>query len=227
MNVTRKRGRGPALMTVDSLHASFQKIDTKVRHMIEKGCTDSALNQCISRLWMQHFHHNLSKAATKGMIMHYRSLYKSRKTRKQKGQKGGMAPLDYSGGQGTTEIYGRFPVAEGSSSKFVHALGSPAGHGTFESSIGTTCTRQQGGGILDTASAFIGQNGTVASVGMGHPIQSIPSNTLQNAINAGQGRPSATNPDPTAPAWKSHVFMPKTFNTEALQKFDMSPVYKY
>jgi hypothetical protein len=219
-------------MTVDSLHASFQKIDAKVRHMIEKGCTNSSLEQCIRRLWSQQFHHSLSKPALHGMIMHYRAMYSSRKTRKA--QKGGMAPLEYSGGQGATEsVYGRFPVEGGSSRQYVGDLGL---NRTFESSIGTTCTSQQGssrrnrrqkqkgGGILDTAMSLITDNGISQGVGMGHPIASIPQNPTQ-AIYAFQGKPTFQRSPPEDPAWKLRHFNPKIFNAQEQQTFQLSPTY--
>lgn len=221
-------------MTVDSLHASFQRVDAKVKHMIEKGCTNHALEECIRRLWSQQFHQDLSKAATAGMIMHYRALYKNKKTRKNS-QKGGMAPLEYSSGQGADVVYGRFPVFEGSSPKFVQSLGGVEGQRTVESSIGTSCTKQQGGrqsrgrqrggGIFDDiGSAFTG-GGVGRSMAMGHPIVSVPANGLQNTVNAFQASPSSRNGDPTAPAWQNRPFDPKPYDANSAQTFTLSQVY--
>jgi hypothetical protein len=67
----------------------------------------------IDKTWENLFHHGLSAAALKGLTMHYRALYRSRRTRKNK-QRGGMAPLDWTLGQGTTApVYGSFPVEIG------------------------------------------------------------------------------------------------------------------
>lgn len=233
-----KKGSGARFMTVDSLHASFQRIDAKVKHMIEKGCTNHSLEECIRRVWSQQFHHSLSKAALAGMIMHYRTMYSSKKTRKNKSQVGGMAPLEYSGGQGTDVVYGRFPVHEGSSPQFVHSLGGVEGHRFSESSMGTTCTaqqggrrsrgkgrRQQGGGIFDTiGSAFTG-GGVGRSIAMGHPFPSVPSNGLQNTVNAIQGSPTARNGDPTVPAWTSGQHNPRPYDALSSQSFNLSRVY--
>lgn len=238
MGTTRKtkKGKGSRFMTVDSLHASFQRVDSKVKHMIEKGCTNHSLEECIRRLWSQQFHQDLSKAALAGMIMHYRALYKTKKTRKQKG---GMAPLEYSGGQGADVVYGRFPVFEGGSQQFVHSLGGVEGQRFNESSIGTSCTKQQGGrrtrgsrgqrqrggGIFDDiGSAFTG-GGVGRSIAMGHPMPSVPANSLQNTVNAVQGRPSARNGDPTAPAWSSRQFEPRPYDANGAQTFQLSQVY--
>ena len=167
--------------------------------------------------------------------MHYRALYKTKKTRKQVG---GLAPLEYSGGQGADVVYGRFPVYEGGSPAFVHSLGGVEGQRFNESSIGTSCTKQQGGrstrskkqkqrggGIFDDiGSAFTG-GGVGRSIAMGHPFASVPSNTLQNTVTAVQGRPSARNGDPTAPGWSARSFDPRPFNANSAQTFQLSQVY--
>lgn len=223
-------------MTVDSLHASFEQIDAKVRHMIEKGCTNSGLEYCIRRLWSQQFHQALSRPAIIGMISHYRVLY-GRKTRKN--QKGGMAPLDYAGGQGNTDaVYGRFPVFEGSSPKFVENLG--AVNRTFESSIGPACTaqaggrrrsirhkglRQKGAGIFDTLAYGITGAGVGESVRMGHAPASVAPNTVQTTVGAFQASPVPGKSDPTVPAWKIQAFDPKPFDAASLSTFQLSPVY--
>ena len=218
---------------VDSLDSSFQRISAKVKHMIEKGCTDKSLGECIRRLWSQQFHNDLSAAALKGMIVHYRAVYKSKKTRKQMG---GMAPLEYVGGQGSTDhVYGNFPVWGGGSTHYVESLGSAAGQRSFDSSIGKSCTtqqggrrtrnkKQQGGGIFDdVASAFTG-GGIGRSLSMGHPMTSVPPNTLQNITTAVQGRPSSRNSDPTSTVW-SMSGQPRSAYDPAATTFNISPVY--
>lgn len=210
-------------MTVDSLHASFQRIEAKVKHMIEKGCTNHSLEECIRRLWSQQFHQDLSRAATAGMIMHYRALYKTRKTRKNKGQVGGMAPLEYVGGQGADVVYGSFPVFEGSSPAFVRSLGGVEGQRTVESSIGTSCTKQQGGRRRRSRSQ---RGGSIySSVTMGHPLVSVPPNPIQNTVTAFQARPSYVSGDPTKHTWSSSQFAPKAFDANAQSTFQLSPVY--
>jgi hypothetical protein len=217
-------------MTVDSLHASFEQIDAKVRHMISKGCTNSGLEYCIRRLWSQQFHQSLSRPAMIGMISHYRALYGSgRKTRKS--QQGGMAPLDYVGGQGTAAVYGRFPVLEGSSPKFVSDLGTV--NRTFESSIGPACTaqaggsrkKQKGGGIFDSLSYGLTGAGVGESIRMGHAPSSVAANSLQRMVGTVQASPVPGRSDPTDPAWKMAAFDPKPFDAAAQSTFQLSPVY--
>jgi len=168
------------------------------------------------------------------MIMHYRALYSSRKTRKA--QKGGMAPLEYSGGQGSASVYGRFPVEGGSSSKYVHDLGLI--NRTFESSIGSSCTRQQGGsrkqrqrrqrggGILDTATSLITDSGIGQSVGMGHTMASVPNNIVDTGAKALMGSPVAVKTHPTDPTWKLRIFDPKAFDAKGMQQFQIEPIYQ-
>jgi len=237
MKTTRKNKK-IRYMTVDSLHASFERIDAKVRHMISKGCTNQALEKCIRRLWSQQFHQTLSHPALKGMITHYRSLYgeKSDKQTRKRKQVGGMAPLDWTMGQGSTDmVYGRFPVFEGSSPKFVNDLGIV--NRTFESPIGTACTAQaggsrrrkrtqKGGGIFDSLSYGLTGGGVGESVRMGHAMPSVPPNTLQKATGALQASPVPGRSDPTDPAWKMRVFNPQPFDAKALTSFELSPVYR-
>jgi hypothetical protein len=236
MKATRKNKK-IRYMTVDSLHASFERIDAKVRHMISKGCTNQALEQCIRRLWSQQFHQALSSPAMKGMITHYRSLYGEKSGKQTRKQVGGMAPMDWTMGQGSTDmVYGRFPVFEGSSPKFVHDLGTV--NRAFESSIGPACTAQAGGtrrrrknqrggaGIFDSLSYGLTGGGVGESVRMGHAMPSVPPNTLQKATGAFQASPVPGRSDPTDPAWKMRVFNPQPFDAKALTSFELSPVYR-
>lgn len=222
MKATRKNKK-IRYMTVDSLHASFERIDAKVRHMISKGCTNQALEQCIRRLWSQQFHQALSSPAMKGMITHYRSLYGEKSRKQTRKQVGGMAPVEWTMGQGSTDmVYGRFPVFEGSSPKFVHDLGTV--NRAFESSIGPACTAQAGGTRRRRKNQRGG--GVGESVRMGHAMPSVPPNTLQKATGAFQASPVPGRSDPTDPAWKMRVFNPQPFDAKALTSFELSPVYK-
>jgi len=237
MKSTRKNKK-IRYMTVDSLHASFERIDAKVRHMISKGCTNQALEQCIRRLWSQQFHQALSNPALKGMITHYRSLYgeKSGKQTRKRKQVGGMAALDWTMGQGSTEmVHGRFPVFEGSSAKFVNDLGTV--NRAFESSIGPACTAQAGGsrrrrknqrgggGIYDTIAYGLTGAGVGESVRMGHAPPSVPANMLQNTTMALQASPVPGRSDPTDRTWAMRSIEPRAFDAQPLQQFQLAPVY--
>jgi len=79
--------------TVESLQASFEKIDAKMRELILRGTSDAALASVLRKLWVEHFHEPLGPAALKGMLHHYRTI--TRKTRKQRG---GSAPLNWTMG---------------------------------------------------------------------------------------------------------------------------------
>jgi len=86
---TRKMRR----QTVESLQASFEKIDAKMRELILRGTSDAALASVLRKMWIDHFHEPLGSAALKGMLQHYRTI--TRKTRKQRG---GVAPLNWTMG---------------------------------------------------------------------------------------------------------------------------------
>ena len=184
----RSRGsrKSKPYASVEGLHTSFNMIDAKVKGLIAKGATDSDLACCIQKAWTEQFHMDISGPAVKGMIMHYRAVHpgSGRKTRKQKG---GMAPVDYVMGQGTTDfVYGRFPVEMASTPQVISALDNQR---FFESNGSRACNTtgghaaQQGGGLFD-------------SLGMGFAPASIPRNFIESGVGAVQGAPRG-NPDPS------------------------------
>ena len=210
---------------MESLHASFDKIDGKVKAMIAKGSTDSELACCIRKAWTEQFHMSLSVPAVKGMILHYRSVHKgARKTRKAgRGQKGGMAPLDWTGGQGTTDfVYGRFPVEMGTTPQVLRGLDLGR---FYESGVGRSCdstgghaapgSHQKGAGILD-------------AIMMGHSPASVPRNFLETSISTVQGAPIRDpNPSPISATTHTATFTPKAYDAGAISSISsLAPLYK-
>jgi hypothetical protein len=190
-------------MSVEGLHASFEKIDNIVRAMILKGSTDTELQNTIRRGWSEQFHSSLSASALRGLIHHYRSVYGVRKTRKR-GQVGGMAPLDYTTGPGSASmIYGRFPVEMGASPQAVRALDQ-----FYESPVSRSCDTtggapaQTGGGPRQTGGGFFD------SLFMPTAPQSIPVNASQTVLSAIQGAP-VFNPS-SNPVASSVTILPNT-----------------
>lgn len=197
-------------MTVESLQASFESIDKKIRTLIARGKTDSGILEQLKRAWNEHFHMSLSPAALRGLLQHYRATSSKRVTRKQRG---GMAPLDYTMGQGTTDmVYGRFPVEIGSSPQVVRALDMDR---FFENPISRGCNptggfdapKQTGGGIFDAAM-------------MGHMPASVPRNALETTVSAIQGHTIA-NPSPSPVA--AHV----ATVTPTVQPFDATQIHQF
>ena len=160
--MTRKAGRSTKgdSMSVEGLHASFEKIDGKIRALVQKGASTTELAACIRRSWAHHFQRPLSEAAVQGLVTHYRAIYPGpKKTRKNKrggqtgGQTGGMAPLDYQVGQGlTTDPYGIFPSEMGRVA--VSALDNER---FFESPVGRHCNTTGGYAAPGQAGGFDGQ----------------------------------------------------------------------
>jgi hypothetical protein len=214
---TRKANRRT---TVEGLHASFGRIDDKVRAMIAKGATDSALMECIRKEWTRQFHMDISAPAVKGMVMHYRVVHpgSKRKTRKQKG---GMAPLDWTMGQGTTEhVYGRFPVEMGTSPQVIRSLDLGR---FYESRTGRICDStgghaapgQMGGGIFD-------------AMLMGKAPASVPHNMVETAVSTVQGAPIA-NPlaSPVSAYIQGSTFAPTPYDAGSISHISsLAPVYK-
>jgi hypothetical protein len=224
-NVTRKAGKGRRdAMSVEGLHASFEKIDTKMRALIEKGATNSELSACIRRSWNHHFQHPISEAAVKGLLTHYRTIHpvgSKRVTRKNKGrgsQRGGMAPLDYQLGQGSAAVpYGIFPSEMGRVA--ITALDNER---FFESPVGRHCNTtggeaapgQKGGGLLD-------------AVTNGHMVASVPRNIVESTVSAVQGAPIFNpNADPTAHSWSAAQNPVTAYDTTQIGQYSsLAPVY--
>lgn len=218
----RKTRRATVGVTVEGLHASFSRIDDKVKDMIAKGKTDSEIGACIQKAWSEQFHMDLSSAAMKGMIIHYRAVHRSGNKRKtRKSQRGGMAPVDWIMGQGTTDnVYGRFPVEIGTTPQVVNALDLGR---FYESRVGRSCDatgghaapgQQLGGGVLD-------------AVGMGFAPASVPRNIVETGVSALQGAPIA-NPSasPVSASTQMASYAPKAFDTTAISSFSVhEPIY--
>ena len=181
--VTRRNNKH---MTVEGLHASFEKIDDKARAGIDRGMTDSDLSACIERAWTEQFHMGLSPAAVRGLVTHYRAVHHGkRKTRKA--QKGGMAPLGYTMGQGLPDAtFGRFPVPEAAAANYDL-------NRFYESPVSRACDSTGGAPAPDITNPvpkpFLYGGGVADALGMGHPPQSIPPNIAQTTANALAGSP--------------------------------------
>ena len=218
--ITRRKGRGGSAMSVEGLHASFERIDKKARAQIMKGATDSALASCIRNAWSEQFHIPLSTAALKGMVGHYRTIFgsKMRKTRRaDRSQRGGMAPMDWTTGQGVAAaVYGRFPVEMGTYDGAVKSLDR-----FYENPIARSCDAtggkpapQSGGGLLD-------------AIGMGKAPNSVPITAISSMISASQGR-ADLNP-PADPAISSGLqlasYTPQPFPVPSHSISTMAPIY--
>jgi hypothetical protein len=220
---SRKAGHG-ASVTVESLQSSFESIDKKIRGLIERGKTDSSVLEQLKRTWNEHFHMTLSPAALRGLMMHYRATSK-RTTRK--GQRGGMAPLDHTMGQGITgAVYGSFPVEMGQSA---HAMRGFDLTRFYEHPINRGCNpsggfdaprqmggrRQTGGGVIDSAR-------------MGHMPASVPRNGLETVVSAIQGNTIA-NPSasPVAASVATVSVAPQPFDTTQVSQItSLAPIFK-
>ena len=209
---TRKAGK--SALSVEGLHASFEKLDEKVRRAVASGVTDSELGEVIRRNWSMLFHHGLNRPAVQALVSHYRAVHGShKKTRKaRRGRKarqvGGAAPLDYVLGQGTTApVYGRFPVEMGASPAAIRTLDLDR---YFENSIG----QQRGGGLLD-------------SLAMGFSPASVPRNMIETSVSAVQGHTIQNPPaDPVSGHAPVVVPHPRPFDTSQVSSVSsLAPVY--
>lgn len=214
------------MLSVEGLHSAFQGIDTKMAKMIQAGRTDSELAACLMKEWATTFHNDLSIPAVKGMVEHYRAVHRvsgSRRTRKAKAksQRGGMAPLDYVLGQGTTALtYGQFPTAIYTDPTVLQSLDL---NRFFESPIGRSCNAtggfdaptQTGGGLLD-------------ALGMGHMPASVPRNVVETGVSTLQGHPIANPPSsPVAASVPMTHPTPAPYDASAIPSMgSLKPVYQ-
>jgi hypothetical protein len=201
-NRTRKASRR---QTVEGLHASFTNLDTKVRAAIKKGCTDAQLACCIRYVWSSLFHTDLSTPAVRGMVLHYRAVH-SKKTRKQRG---GMAPVAWTMGQGVTDqVYGRFPAEIGTTPQTIRALDLGR---FFESNGGRTCNTT---------------GGHAAQMGGVHYPATVPRNSLEIIGSTLQGAP-ITNPiaTPVSSTANTSTFHPLPYDAKSLMMINtMAPI---
>lgn len=209
---THKKGRvakRSSNLSVEGLHAAFEKLDRKVVAAIRGGASDGALSDVIDRAWSGLFHTSLSSPAARGLVHHYRAVHGSRRRSSRK-QRGGMAPLNWTLGQGSTAaVYERFPVEMGVAPKAVAALDLGR---FYESQVSRACDStggmpapgQSGGGLFD-------------AIGMGHAPASVPRNVVETGISAVQGSIIANPPaDPVRATVPLQVPDPKPFNTTAV-----------
>lgn len=220
--LTRRKSQSGSL-SVAALHTAFEKLDERMRAAIGKGSTDSELGTCLKNQWNSLFQSALSSAAVRGMIQHYRALYRGgpRKTRKAgRGQKGGMAPIGYGIGQGVADpVYGRFPVDMGATPRVVASLDR-----FYENPVSRACDStgghdapvdtQTGGGLIDVMMA-------------GKAPASIPHNLGEIVVSAVQGAPIRNPPaDPVAPAWQLQTPPATVFNPSGISNIsDLAPIY--
>ena len=222
---TRKAGRHGAL-SVEALHASFEKMDTRLRGAVESGVTDSELGHAVERAWSSAFQKELSAPAVQGLVAHYRGLYggsrKGRRTRRARKQRGGMAPLDWTLGPGSAATtFGRFPDDFSTSAQAVRSLDLTRFN---ENSVSRSCdatggrdtlASQKGGGIFDNLLA-------------GHMPASVPRNGFEGAAAFVQGATTANPPAaPEVATWRPAVAAVQAFDTSAVQSLSgLAPVYQ-
>jgi hypothetical protein len=220
--ITRRRGRGSSAMSVESLHASFDSIDKKVRAQINKGATDSALAACIRHAWNNQFHVPLSGPALKGMVGHYRRTFGSKVRKTRRAQRGGMAPLDWTMGQGVSAaVYGRFPVELGTYDGAVKSLDR-----FYESPIARSCD-STGGKAAQTGGAKQKGGSLLSVFGMGHPPASVPRNFVESTVSAVQGR-AILNParEPAVSALQMDSYTPRPFPVPSHTITTLAPIYQ-
>jgi hypothetical protein len=215
----RTSRRASPKLTVEALHASFEKIDAKARGLVERGATDSELSHGIQAAWSDQFHSDLSSAAAHGMVAHYRSIFKGGKRKTRKAQRGGMAPVSWSMGPGTTASYGRFPVEMGSSPSALRSMDQ-----FFENPVSRACDSTGG----YPAPGFHSGGGVIDSVMNVFSPASVPRNFMEMTTSAVQGAPIRNPPsDPVVGRVHMASYTPVPYNPQAISQItSMAPIYQ-
>jgi hypothetical protein len=214
---TVKRARSSEYATVEGLRASFDKLESKVRAQIARGATDRQLGACVRKEWEALFHTTISEPAVRGMVMQYRAVHGSKRvTRKQRG---GMAPMDWTMGQGTTAaVYGRFPVEIGATPSVVKSLDrfyeNPIGR-ACDSTGGYPAPKQAGGSVWD-------------GILLADAPRSIPVNGVQEVVATLAGRPSiAPSASPVAATVPLAQANPTPYDPSAIADLKgLAPIYQ-
>ena len=215
---------------MEAIHASFEKMDTRLRHVVESGVTDKDLGRAVARAWSAAFQHELSAPAVQGLVTHYRALYggskAGRRTRRARKQRGGMAPLDWTMGQGTTATtYGRFPDDFSTSAQAVKSLDLDR---FFENSVSRSCDTTGGRDTLAAQTSNQKGGGVFDALLAGHAPASVPRNTLETVVSTLQGAPIANPPaDPAVPTWTPAHPAPQAFDSSTVTNLaGFSAVYQ-
>jgi hypothetical protein len=184
----------------------------------------------------------VSASAVKALIMHYRAVHSGpasgkrmtrRKGGKSRGQRGGMAPLDYMMGPGlTSQSYGRFPVEMGVTPNVVKDLDLGR---FYESNAGRSCNtsgghpaiNQRGGAGISLWDQMMAPSNIASTIYGGHPPISVPVNSLQGIINSAQGgAPLSAPATPVAPSVHLSTHIPRPYDEKVTDLSSYATIYK-
>jgi len=184
---------------------------TKEAKEAVRGKSEEEAMRAIRSSWKRLFHGTLDSESVKGFARHFRSDRSS--TRKQRKQRGGMAPVAYQMGPGIPSAMtnGHFPTDASTdpqskqdmdvyfNSGMSRTAGTeswqfptvPAGMGSNKVGGGrrTRRRKQKGGGSL------------LQTIGQVPFLPGAPLTSVQTAYAAYSGQPSAPSSDATSPAW--------------------------
>jgi hypothetical protein len=126
---TMKSGASGAYSSIEGLHASFDRINNKIKMMLDSGKSDADLARAIRTAWSEQFHSILSDTAIHGMVVHFRKIHK--------GQKGGSSLalnqtpqlFEFRGGSTSSPIHSAYHASGGSSLNMA-PLGAEMSQGT-------------------------------------------------------------------------------------------------
>lgn len=209
--------------TIEGLHASFDRINNKLKSMMESQHSDAELSRALRNAWSEQFHSILSDTAIHGLIVHYRKIHKggqsggstSSPSHSAYYASGGMAPIGAEMAQGTTApVYGEFPIGfTGSPDSGAMVKALDLGR-FYESNVGRSCNSSGGSPPQQSGGAFWD------AVMNGATLRSVPPNTLEKVSDTLTATPSNfPSSDPVAGSVPHLSSNPAPFDATGIHSF--------
>jgi len=206
-------------MGVKELKEDFASFTKEAKHAVQSAPNNVEALKAVQSIWHKLFRRRLDTDSAKGFVAHF-TQGKTRNTRKNRKQKGGMAPIAYQMGPGVPSAmtYGHFTTDVSSDKASQHDLDVYYNSG-MSRTAGTESWRfptvppgmgsnKVGGGRRSTRRSKKQQGGASLLQTIGQiPFQAtVPPSSVQTINAAYSGQPSAPSSDPTSPAWSlSHT----------------------
>ena len=177
-----------------------------------RGKSEEEAVRSIRSTWKRLFHGTLDSESAKGFARHFRSDRSS--TRKQRKQRGGMAPLAYQMGPGIPSVTtnGHYPTDASTDPQSKHDMDVSFNSG-MSRTAGTETWRfptvpagmgsNKVGGRRKTRRSRKQKGGASLLETIGHIpfLPGAPLTSVQTGYAAYSGQPSAPSSDPTSTAW--------------------------
>jgi len=199
-------------MGISDLRKDLTAFTTEAKKAVH-GKTEEEAVKAIRSCWKRLFHGTLDSDSAKGFARHFRTDRSS--TRKQRKQRGGMAPIAYQMNSGIPSaiINGHYPIDASTDPQSRHDMDVYFNSG-MSRTAGTESWRfptvppgmgsnKVGGGRRKTRRTKKQTGGAtlLETIGQIPFLPGAPPTSIQNGYAAYSGQPSTPSSDPSSPAW--------------------------